>query len=778
MTSINDGAPLGQSPSLAASSSSARLPRTRDNTELQSPVSSISSLPYRPNAAASVLFAATTPPGSRPLSPSAGITTPKIPSGSIFGGGTPHEGAPHDRLASDGDDPRSLIAHAFVPHIAIFPSKDTDDLIGEKGFSRGLWQLLRPFGDHVQGKVIIRDSIGASRVCEDFSVRFIQLGSGYERPAHSENLKSSTAQISKQNEQHLTEDQFTATGGNIEAVENVVDLHLEYAEHFPGVGYQEHLAGRSLPASESELSPFYSLYLRRLLSGMPLAPHETFSHPVACIIAISSRNPNPIDELRRLYEEATRGEKRLPPWVNGEYLRYYVLVHDEERDDIGKAMSLFDQMKRHFGLHCHLLRLRSSRCVATDDDSIPLPTCEWMSATEELLDIQTREDQDGLDIAPPCIFESDATAITTFIREMVTQSVVPSMERCISTWNDQVASRRRGISGRFMSLSKKWTVFGNGSKASSGGPGAGGSGNNYDSLHGFYQPDTPESIMRKLADYAFMLRDWKLAQSVYELLRSDFNNDKAWRYYAAASEMAAVSTLLASHAMSSKVRIESVDQMLEASCYSYLTRCNSPYGALRCLTLSVELLKIRGESASEAAAKWGTKIIESNILGATGDALMKERVATCYRSRKGTGSGGWGSRSRKSALWDILAADKWLILGKYVQARKVLGRVRNVYDISPSKKGISGFIAANEFLIGLEQVLKRASLSGEDQNAQEVSEDIETETFEGSETLHTRTHRNSLIGATIPAMGSLETAPLHMVQEDVGGKGVKEDNFS
>jgi hypothetical protein len=263
---------------------------------------------------------------------------------------------------------------------------------------------------------------------------------------------------------------------------------------------------------------------------------------------------------------------------------------------------------------------------------------------------------------------------------------------------------------------------------------------------------------------------------VYELLRSDFNNDKAWKYYAAASEMAAISTLLASQATSSKVRVEAVDQMLESSRYSYLTRCNSPYGALRCLVLSMELLKIRGESASEDAAKWGAKIIESNILGTTGDALMKERVAAFYGSRKGAGSGGWGSRARKSALWDVLAADKWLILGKYVQARKILCRVRNVYNALPSKKGISGFIAANEFLIGLEQDL-RTSLSSDGQNGQEISEDVETQTFEGS-TLHARAHRNSLIGATMPTIGSLETAPLHMVQEDIGSMGVKEDDFS
>jgi hypothetical protein len=40
--------------------------------------------------------------------------------------------------------------------------------------------------------------------------------------------------------------------------------------------------------------------------------------------------------------------------------------------------------------------------------------------------------------------------------------------------------------------------------------------------------------MRKLADFAFMLRDWKLAHSTYDLLRTDFNNDKAWKYHAAA----------------------------------------------------------------------------------------------------------------------------------------------------------------------------------------------------------------------------------------------------
>lgn len=116
------------------------------------------------------------------------------------------------------------------------------------------------------------------------------------------------------------------------------------------------------------------------------------------------------------------------------------------------------------------------------------------------------------------------------------------MERNTATWNEQILSRRRGISGRFMSLSKRWTPFSSNRTSSS--PTQSPSGSNYDSLQGFYRPDAPEALMRKLADYAFMLRDFKLALSTYDLLRTDFTNDKAWRHYAGAAEMAAVSALM------------------------------------------------------------------------------------------------------------------------------------------------------------------------------------------------------------------------------------------
>lgn len=49
---------------------------------------------------------------------------------------------------------------------------------------------------------------------------------------------------------------------------------------------------------------------------------------------------------------------------------------------------------------------------------------------------------------------------------------------------------------------------------------------------GRYIYSSPESQIRVLADYAFMLHDYELALSTYRLLSSDYKTDKAWKRYA------------------------------------------------------------------------------------------------------------------------------------------------------------------------------------------------------------------------------------------------------
>ncbi|KAI1437920.1 ER-golgi trafficking TRAPP I complex 85 kDa subunit-domain-containing protein [Xylaria sp. CBS 124048] len=717
------------------------------------------SLPYRrshPSAAS--LYASTfSPPGSRPQSPSGRPLSMRTTSSSVFGAALNNGLALAAGVGNSPSDPLNLILRAFAPHVAIYTSDDTDALLKEKGFDRGLWELLRPFGERIQGKVIIRDSNGQSRAYEDFSLHFVPFGEGIVHP-ESTTAALKSRQASRVNGIPVKPSdpaQPAKTGITIAAVESVVNKHLTYAEEsFLG----DPMSPTANPGSGIDIpSPYYALYLRRLLSGLPVTPHETFAHPVACVMAISSRNETPVDTLRRLYAESSAEDSKLPSWVDGGFLRYYVLVHDEDKDDITRSMSLFDQMKRNLGLHCHLLRIRGTRSLATDDDSIPLPRYEWMSATEELADLKKSEDQERYEDPSKYIFESDATAIRTFIREMVTQSIIPTMERHVSVWNDQVASRRRGLAGRFVGLTRRWG-FGNNSRSSGSGSN---SGSNYDSL-GFYRPDTPEAIMRKLADYAFMLRDWKLAYSTYDILRGDFYNDKAWRYHAAANEMAAISLLIMPQNLSAKTRSETLDTILESAFYSYVARCDAPYGALRCLALAVELLRLRGGSSVDDAAKWGIRLLESNILGPIGDALIRERLAVCYASKGGMGSRAWGGRRRKSALWSVLGAETWIAQAKFIQAQRCLNDARKMYAELASGHGIDRFKHASAMILGMGQKLNE-HLERIDRNESEIADEDESEVImdEESEALDSRGRRTSSFGfPNGTGGGNLETAPL------------------
>lgn len=368
-----------------------------------SPSASLSSLPHRrSNPSLSSLFASTASLHSS--RPSSGTATPTAPvsSGSVFPAAA-RQNPPHSpyRSGTDGrsSEIRALIARGFAPHVGVFASSETEELVKQKGIPGGLLELIRPFGETIQGKVTVRNSVGSSQTFDDFGIRFVGLKDGLGLPRNSSELKHETSngENEKQSSPRSSNIAWTRTGGDISQIEQVVDRHLLYAEVRSEPTISEYLNIQEDHAEfQTAISPFYSLYLRRLLSGFPLTPHETFAHPVACVIAISSRNPAPLEELRRLYDSTNRGSFRFPQWVNNEFLRYYVLVHDEDNDDFAKSTALFEQMKRHYGLNCHLLRIRSAQALPSDDDTMQLPLCEWMSASEELYEIQRRGELSNL----------------------------------------------------------------------------------------------------------------------------------------------------------------------------------------------------------------------------------------------------------------------------------------------------------------------------------------------------------------------------------------------
>ena len=266
-----------------------------------------------------------------------------------------------------------------------------------------------------------------------------------------------------------------------------------------------------------------------------------------------------------------------------------------------------------------------------------------------------------------------------------------------------------------------------------------------------------------------MLRDWKLALSTYDILRTDFQNDKAWRHYAGAAEMAALSALMAPTPLSSKSRAENVDAWIEAASYSYTDRQRSaaPYYALRTLALSFELLRLRGTSAADDAARWAIRIVETGLVGAIGHALITERISACYSIRTGIGAYKLGSRKRKAAFWAVLAAERWWHLEKSLQAEKCLDSALRLYDVhiesQPGGKNNAQlpFETMQVFVDELRQQILGLRLSNQGYDVDRDEEDgvQSPEVEEATETLDVspRLHRKSLIGATAP---SIDAGPL------------------
>ncbi|KAK9451212.1 ER-golgi trafficking TRAPP I complex 85 kDa subunit-domain-containing protein [Limtongia smithiae] len=579
----------------------------------------------------------------------------------------------------------ALIAQSFAPRVAVFASDDANEFARDMGCASVL-ELLRPLGDTVQGPVAVHDSQGITVPLDDFGVRFVSSSmtptSSPVTPSRSNSVaQGADAGVSATRSRSNSKATYSAPPCfEIRELDALLDLYLAQSPRFFTISDTSdgNITSPLSPATSSSASPsnihdvLYYKFLQRLLATPPVSPHESFSHPVAAVIVISSRNPQPIETLAALYRAGI--EAPVPQYMSKDYLRYYVLLHDEDNSEFDKSLVLFDRMKRHFGLHCHMIRLHSrtatpETAAAIGETLVRRVPSRWISAGEEVAYLRDPHRQEKFH------FQTDTQNLRAFVREMVAQSVIPFMERCITTWNEQIASSRRGLTGRFFSASRR--LLGNTTRGTNATTATG----NYDASAGCYGYMSSEALMRKLADYAFMLRDWRFAQSTYDILRKDFLNDKAWKYHAGAQEMAAASLILSGTPLSSKARAEMLEPLLDSATYSYISRASQPTYALRTILISSELLRSRGGGAADDAAKWLTKAITDRLMGNLAHALVIERISACFAIRRGVGSQGWGNRNRKAAFWQVVAAKEWVALDKKWHARMCLDEAdERVYD--------------------------------------------------------------------------------------------------
>ncbi|CAI2163877.1 1745_t:CDS:10 [Funneliformis geosporum] len=553
--------------------------------------------------------------------------------------------------------PKDFVTRVLSPRVAVISTQDADQACQTNNFPDFL-SLIKPFGDRIEGRVTVQDSQGLPNPVENFTIRF----------AHLTSLG--------QPDVHLTSQIIAEKVKSIRSNPNILD-------DLPEISKKTDVNERYLAVNQDDITPWYAEYRRLFFTFTGVTEHETFDHPVACIIAISSSNPDPENTLLQLYNDLTPAPIFEKGFMDPNILKYCVLLHDNHKVTLEHSVAVLEKIKRTFGLNCHLLEINSIPLTVSSEEhdlfsaqgspvkisnsipdiwtpyinedkvlkellanstsrkttsfehhsrqssltslssySLPLsPTMSTLNSPTTSLDEEMMFSKENIVVdsqstiglslvgdigSPPVRYgqylsEKDITGVHTFVGILVRQSIVPNMERNVRHWNEQVASSRRGITGRLFSASRRY--FSTGIKSttavqqSTQSPYVSNTHTNNPAIQ-IYAHNTPEAQMRKLADYAFMLRDYKFAYSVYDSVKKDFSADKAWKYYAGAQEMIGICLLM----LPNLGNRTDTDHYFEQSVNAYLNRSKETFYATKVTLLYYEMLKFKNSYKDAPAA--------------------------------------------------------------------------------------------------------------------------------------------------------------------------------
>ncbi|KAG0344580.1 Trafficking protein particle complex 8, partial [Podila humilis] len=567
---------------------------------------------------------------------------------------------------------RELVSKVMSPRIAVVASQGANQLC-QANHLTSVADLFRPFGENIEGRVTVHSSVGLPVAIDNFTLRFAEMDQLEEPDAKtSERWLAEIVRASASNFQ----DRFQ--------IASAKQITPEY-----------------LNAQPEKVYPWYSKYRDLFFMTGGVSDHETFEHPVACVIAVSSLSPDAVNEIHQLNNMSTPSIVFEKTFMDPTLLKYYILIHDCSKGNLDNAMETLERMRRTFGLNCNILKINSvdpesstlakdrnahiwarsmaqskllsmghsAKDASTARSSLSSITSTTASGTLADLTFQRSSmgspvysagnnspifaqnpvfaqvgndeedgtfDQDPLALPPSenqsltlelllrpeiaqepygcCMSTEDINAIVSVLREMLAQSMIPYMERNINHWNEQVAASRKGIAGRFR------RYFGTGSKGSASAQVSPISGPNGGIV---YPHAAPEAQMRKLADWAFMLRDYKFASSVYETAKKDYASDKAWKYYGGAQEMIGLCQLMAPQPLGAK---NDVDHYIESAVNSYIHKAKSPFFGSRATLLAYELFKQR-DMYRESPITLSRMTAEVSDLR---NGLFLEQAAHCY----------------------------------------------------------------------------------------------------------------------------------------------------
>ncbi|CAN1772475.1 Trafficking protein particle complex subunit 8 [Linum perenne] len=342
----------------------------------------------------------------------------------------------------------------------------------------------------------------------------------------------------------------------------------------------------------SEILPSWFEYLNKeLIQTVSFSEHETFDHPVGCLLVVSSKDEQPINKFVDLFNT-----NKLPALLNDgamdpKILKHYLLVHDNHGESSEKALKILSEMKSTFGTKdCHLLCINSSQDSETEHQDNP-----WASYKSDASPVQHLGCRLDVD---------DISALKDLMHEFSSKHVIPYMEQKVRLLNQQVSATRRGFRNQIKNL---WWRKGKDDP-------------NETPSGSMYTFSSIESQIRVLGDHAFMLHDYELALANYRLISTDYKLDKAWKRYAGVQEMMALAYFMLDQSR------KEAEYCMENAFSTYIKLGSSgQQNATRCGLWWIGMLKTRDQYKEAATVYF--RICNEELLHS---AVMLEQASYCY----------------------------------------------------------------------------------------------------------------------------------------------------
>ncbi|XP_016850630.1 trafficking protein particle complex subunit 8 isoform X7 [Anolis carolinensis] len=473
----------------------------------------------------------------------------------------------------------------------------------------------------------------------------------------------------------------------------------------------------------SATTPWFESYRESFLQSMPASEHEFLNHYVACMLVVSSSEPEPVEQFLKLSQEQHRiqhsNEYSYPKWFIPNTLKYYVLLHDVSAGEEQRADSVYEEMKQRYGTQgCYLLKINSRGSNRGADEQIPDPWSQYLQKNiiqnQEPyedgpytvipnkhadhfipLDGLDNDSKDGLSnnfkthplqlehtSNSGCFDGNDYVKPNPPIHETKKSNTWTPHGTCLTlTDHDRIRQFIQEFTFRGLLphiektirqlndqlISRKGlsrSLFSATKKWFSGSKVPEKSVNELKSTSGLlYPPEAPELQIRKMADLCFLVQHYELAYSCYHTAKKDFLNDQAMLYAAGALEMAAVSAFLQPGAPRPYPA-----HYMDTAIQTYRDICKNMMLAERCVLLSAEILKSQSKY-SEAAALLIRLTSEDSDLRS---ALLLEQAAHCFINMK-------SPMVRKFAFHMILAGHRYSKAGQKKHALRCYCQAMQVY---------------------------------------------------------------------------------------------------